>query len=299
MSTILKNFLHYQTHFQARNSDIIIASLPKTGTTWLKSLLFSIVNRVNIDHQPLKEKSPLLNHNPHELVYHLDAGVYGGNPMLPRPYQLDELPSPRLLHTHFPYPTLPESIKTSSCKILYIARNPLHTFVSRWHWQNTLMKRRVGDEDFIPPSIQDFFEDFCAGRFPFGPYFEYVIGFWKLSFEQPNKVLFLKYEDLKSDDSVIYLKKLAEFVGFPFSSKEEGDGVINDILELCSINNLKEMEVNKSGFMNKFAEKKDFFRKGEVGDWTNHLSPPMVDRINNLMKQKFEGHGLSFPLLPH
>lgn len=53
LSTILKNFLHYQTHFQARNSDIIIASLPKTGTTWLKSLLFSIVNRVNIDHQPL------------------------------------------------------------------------------------------------------------------------------------------------------------------------------------------------------------------------------------------------------
>ncbi|KAL0301893.1 UNVERIFIED_CONTAM: Cytosolic sulfotransferase 16 [Sesamum radiatum] len=32
-------------HFQPLPSDIILASFPKTGTTWLKALLYSIVNR--------------------------------------------------------------------------------------------------------------------------------------------------------------------------------------------------------------------------------------------------------------
>lgn len=111
-------------------------------------------------------------------------------------------------------------------------------------------------------------------------------------------MLFLKYEDLKGNNSLFHLKSLAKFLGLSFSSREENDGVINDIIELCGINNLKELSVNKVGFMNKFVEKKNFFRRGEVGDWTNHFSPPMVDKINSLMKQKLENTGLSFELLP-
>ncbi|XP_021855367.2 cytosolic sulfotransferase 5-like [Spinacia oleracea] len=302
-SNAFKQIFHYQTHFQARNSDIFLASLPKTVTTWLKSLLFCIVNRPNnVDNhhhqQPLIKFSPLLNHNPHELVYHLDLGVYGDNPILPRPNQLNDLPSPRLLHTHFPYQSLPESIKDSSCKILYIARNPLDTCVSQWFWHTTLIKKRTKDEDFQPPTIEEFFEEFCLGKFPYGPYFEHVIEFWKQSLEQPNKVLFLKYEDLKGDNAMLHLKKLAEFLGLPFSFEEESNGVINEIMEFCSIDNLKELEVNKIGFMNKFVEKKNFFRKGEVGDWTNYFTPPMIDKINTLMEQKLGGSGLSFQQLP-
>ncbi|KMT15756.1 hypothetical protein BVRB_3g057330 [Beta vulgaris subsp. vulgaris] len=146
----LKSILHYQRHFQAHDSDIIVASFPKSGTTWLISLLFSIVNRVKVEHQPLDKKSPLLDHNPHELVYHLEHGVYGENPILPNPNQLDELPSPRLFYTHIPYASLPESIKTSSCKILYIARNPLDVIVSLYHFYINIFKKTIGDQDLNP-----------------------------------------------------------------------------------------------------------------------------------------------------
>lgn len=301
-SDSLECILRFQRNFRARDSDIYLASLPKTGTTWMKSLLFSIVHRANVDHQPLNKKSPLLTHNPHELVYHLDVGVYGVKSIgsiLPGPHIIHQLPSPRLLHTHLPYGSLPESIKASSSKILYVARNPLDTFVSQWHWHTTIIRKRTEGQEFQPPGIEDFVEEFCQGRFPYGPYFEHVIGFWKLSLEQPNKVFFIKYEDLKGDNPILHLKRLAEFVGLPFSPEEESQGKINDIMELCSINNLKELKVNKSGSMNNFLENKNFFRKGEVGDWTNHLTPPMVDRFNNLMEQKLGGSGLSFQLLPH
>ncbi|KAL2892667.1 Cytosolic sulfotransferase 15 [Bienertia sinuspersici] len=291
----LKDVIHCQKHFIAQDTDIFIASIPKTGATWLKALLFTIINRHNPDHQPLNKNSPLLNHNPHELVYFLDHGIYGGKPPLPSPQELQQLPSPRLLQTHVPYASYPESIRTSSCKIVYIARNPLDTLVALWHWHLKIIKNWVGDlDEFQPPSIEDFFKEFCLGRFPSGPYFDHVTEFFKQSLQQPNKVMFLKYEDLKGDHVVSHVKKMAEFVGFPFSDHEEDEGVINDIIELCSFNNLKELEINKTGMMRKLIDNKNFFRKGEVGDWANHLTPSMVEEINILMQEKFGDIGLSF-----
>uniref|UniRef100_A0A803KTU1 Sulfotransferase n=2 Tax=Chenopodium quinoa TaxID=63459 RepID=A0A803KTU1_CHEQI len=286
----LKSTLMFQRHFRARNTDIIIASFPKTGTTWLKSLLFSVVNRFRYP----KDQTPLLKHHPHELVYRLEVDVYGNAFEYPRPQHLDELPSPRLLHTHLPYTSLPESIMASGCRVLYIGRNPLDTLVSLYYFSIKMMKKMEGQDFHL--RMEDFFEDFYAGRMPHGPFFEHVVGYWKQSLERPDKVLFFEYEDLKEDPK-LYVKRLAEFVGVPFSLKEDSEGVIEDIIEMCSINNLRELDVNKSGVINKYFEKNSYFRKGEVGDWTHHLTPLMVERMNNLMHEKLEGTGLSFKMV--
>ena len=119
------------------------------------------------------------------------------------------------------------------------------------------------------------------------------VGYWKESLERPEKVLFLKYEDMK-EDSVSQVKKLAEFVGFPFSEEEENSGVAEQILELCSLSNLKELEVNKHGGIMPNFENKLFFRKGEVGDWANHLSASMVERVDEVIQKNLRGSGLSF-----
>lgn len=286
---LFSNILTLQRHFLAQDTDLVVASFPKTGTTWLKSLLFSVANR--FIHPP--NQSPLLSHNPHELVYDLETGVYGGNPKLPRPHQLNDLPAPRLLHSHMPYASLPESIKTSNCKILYICRNPMDTLVSHWHFYTQAKNKEKVDEDFQPFTIEDYFEDFCQGNVFYGPFFEHVLGYWKQSLERPNKVLFLRYEDLKENPN-FYVKKLADFVGMPFSHQEENEGVINEIIKLCSLNNLKELEVNKSGSFSKYVENKKFFRDGEVGGWIRYLDASKGEKMKKLMEQKLEGSGLSF-----
>lgn len=289
----LKNVLMFRRNFHARDTDLIIASLPKTGTTWLKALLFVIVNRF---HHKIDD-SPLLTHHPHELVYRLEKDIYGEAFTYPSLHHFNELPSPRLLHTHLPYASLPKSIKTSQCRILYISRNPLDTYVSQLNFYPNVIKKQMG-EDFQLPCVEDFFEDCYEGRVPYGPFFDHVVGYWNQSLEKSEKVLFLKYEDLK-DDAISHLKRLAKFVGMPFSSKEESDGVIQNIIDLCSINNLKQLEVNKNGVLNKFFEKNTFFRKGEVGDWTNFFTPSMVEKMNKLMEEQLWGTGLSYKLLSH
>ncbi|XP_074270373.1 flavonol sulfotransferase-like [Silene latifolia] len=288
--SFLARILLIQRHFLARDSDLIITGIQKTGTTWLKSLLYTIVNRAIY---PINQ-NPLLKNHPQELVYNLESDIYGEAFAYPRPQHLVELPSPRLLSTHLPYTSLPESIRTSNCRLLYICRNPLDTLTSLFHFAMSYLKNTNSKELL---RFEDLFDDFCAGRTIHGPFFEHVITYWKMSLEYPEKVLFLKYEDLK-DDPKHYLKRVAEFIGMPFTPFEESQSVIDQIIEFCSFGNMKELEVNKSGVINKFFEKKSFFRKGEVGEWRNYFTPPMVEKITKLMEEKLEGTGLSFKLVP-
>ncbi|KAF7846050.1 hypothetical protein BT93_L5441, partial [Corymbia citriodora subsp. variegata] len=222
---VVPNVIAFQRHFEAKHKDIILASQPKSGTTWLKALVFSIVNRSRFNIS----NTPVLTSNPHDLIPFLEVQLYGSKL---RP-DLDGLAEPRLFATHIPYPSLPESIKQSDCRIIYICRNPLDTVVSSWHF----FVKKVGSEDQLECSLEEHFEAYGQGKISFGPFWEHMLGYWKESLKRPHKVLFLKYEDLK-EDIVGNLKKVAEFVGLPFTEEEEEGGVIEEIAKMCSLNTL-------------------------------------------------------------
>ncbi|XP_026385130.1 cytosolic sulfotransferase 15-like [Papaver somniferum] len=287
----------FQLNFKALDTDLILATLPKSGSTWLKALAFAIVNRINYHFSSNNHRHPLLTVSPHDLVPFIDF-----KHILPDHRLLDftitsttphDHDSPcRLIATHVPYPSLAESIKNPAinCKIVYLCRNPQDTFISMWMFMNKV--RAVVNSKDSSLSIDEAFEFFYEGVSQFGPFWEHVLGYWKESLENPQKVLFLMYEDLKKEPK-IQLKKLAEFMGYSFSTEEETHGVIEDILSLCSFEHLKNLDVNKNGHWNLVANQV-FFRKGEVGDWKNYLTPLMVERLDRLMEKKLHGSGLVF-----
>ncbi|XP_021751462.1 cytosolic sulfotransferase 5-like [Chenopodium quinoa] len=282
---IFKSTILFQTQFEAHDTDILLASLPKTGSTWLRSLLFAIVKR-NIFSD--FNKHPLHTQNSHELVVHMEFPPENNtNGTLP---DLTKLPSPRLLATHIPYLSLPKSVKTSKTRIIYVTRNPFDTFISSWHFYHRLSHNMSTELDHS--KSEEYFGKFCEGKFPYGPYEDHVLGYWKESIQNPNKVLFLEYEGLKEDPKA-HLKKLAEFVGYPFSEEEENKGIIDGIIKLCSFKNLKEMKVNDSGNAYGIFENKALFRKGEVGDWTNYLTPSMTNRFDQNFHEKFKDTNFS------
>ncbi|XP_030450075.1 cytosolic sulfotransferase 15-like [Syzygium oleosum] len=280
----LPNVIAFQRHFQAKHKDIVLASQPKSGTTWLMALVFSVVNRSRFSIS----NTPLLTSNPHDLVPSFEFQQFGRNP---RP-DLDGMAELRLFATHIPYPSLPECVKQSDCRIIYICRNPLDAVVSSWHFYLETARSKEQPEW----SLEEHFEIYCQGKISFGPFWNQMMGYWKESLERPYKVLFLKYEDLK-EDIVGQLKKVAEFVGLPFTEEEEEGRMIEEIAKMCSLKTLKDLEVNKSGKlqgMNIKVENRSFFRKGEVGDWVNHLTPSMVNRLNSIIQEKMSPFGLEF-----
>lgn len=278
----LRGVMWAQAHFRAQPTDILLATYPKTGLTWLKALAFATMNR------SLQENSPLLTKNPHDCVPYVEFQAYEKDPIS----KLNSIPPPRLLSTHIPYDSLPQSVLTSNCKIVCITRDPKDVFVSMWSF---LSKIKVGDKE--PISKEEAFELFCNGVSLVGPIWDHVVGYWKASLGSPERVLFLKYEDLKRG-TLGNVEKLAEFLGCPFSAREKESGVVEEIVRLCSIESLKKLDVNKSGFYHLGKEsdatvhKSAYFRKGEVGDWKNHLSEGMVARIDQITSEKFEPYGL-------
>ncbi|XP_021838658.2 cytosolic sulfotransferase 5-like [Spinacia oleracea] len=282
LNVLFEGVTSFQNNFEAKDSDIILASLPKTGTTWLKSLLFAIVNRNNLCGD--LSKLPFHTKTPHEIVLHLEIEVYknfNGTP----PDNILDVPSPRLFATHMPYLSLPDSIKGSKCRIVYVSRNPLDTFVSIWHFylQFEISKGVNPSKEMM----EEYLGKYCTGVSPFGPYEDHLLGYWKETQKNPKHVLFLEYEGLKKEPKA-HLKRLAEFVGCPFSEEEDKKNVIDEIIELCSIKSMKEMEVNKTGKFYPWVENKALFRKGEVGDWNNHLTTSMAKGFHQML-QKLPG----------
>ncbi|KAK8300920.1 hypothetical protein V6Z12_D05G427000 [Gossypium hirsutum] len=148
-----------------------------------------------------------------------------------------------------------------------------------------------------PIQLDEAFELFYEGVSLFGPYWDHVLGYWKASLERPDKLMFLKYEDLV-EDTVLYLKKTAEFMGYPFSSEEQQQGVLENIVKMCSFDNLSGLEVNKTGRHregkgNLATENNIFFRNGKVGDWKDYLTTEMAQRLDQRTLQKLSGSGLS------
>jgi estrone sulfotransferase len=279
----LEGLMSVQEHFNPQSTDIFVASFPKTGTTWLKALTFAIFTRSRLSGSTT---SSLLTKMPHDCVPLLE------NDLAKNPSNRD-LAIP-LLSTHVPYSCLPKSIISSSCKIIYICRDAKDAFVSLWYFHATLQRSK--NVEHLP--LEEAFELFCNGIANFGPYWNHVLGYWRASLEFPEKILFLTYEEMKKDTAA-HVKKLAEFMGCSFTLEEEEVGEVQKIISMCSFEKLSNLEVNKNGKclrdISIAIPNSIYFRKGEIGDWENHLTPEMGARLDDIMEQKLKGSGLKLP----
>ncbi|KAL2559165.1 Sulfotransferase [Forsythia ovata] len=88
------------------------------------------------------------------------------------------------------------------------------------------------------------------------------------------------------------LRRIAEFLGRPFSNEEEESGMVEGILKLCSFDTLSNLKINRTGKLSSGEENKAFFRQGKVGDWKNHLPIEMAQKLDQITEQKFSGSGL-------
>ncbi|CAI9094697.1 OLC1v1030479C1 [Oldenlandia corymbosa var. corymbosa] len=287
---LLKGTITFQNHFQANDTDIILATLPKSGTTWLKALTFSIVNRGKYQ----MEESPLLHTSPHQLIPFLETNMYKSGE-LPNDY-LNSASCPRIFATHVPYQCLPSFIldDLANCRIIYLCRNLLDSFTSLLHFakQNGFVPR------FLEPvAMHRCLKSFSGGKVLYGPYWDQIIGYWEASSKNPQKILFLKFEDLKRDINSS-TRNIAEFLGCPFSAEEEKAGLVEEICKLCSLESLMNMECNTKGEteIRFVAKNSSFFRKGEVGDWVNCLTPSMAEKLQKVMEEKFHECGLTFEI---
>lgn len=266
-------------HFNPLPSDVILATFPKSGTTWLKSLLYSIVNR--------SSKHRLAVEHPHELVPFLEVQVFAESDE--PPLLSAQSDTRRIFGTHIPYQLLGKTLDSCQCKVVYLTRNPKDTLISTWHFVN---RWNMGKPD-QSWSLDEATDMFCRGVIPCGPYYDHVIGYRELSLKRPENVMFVTFEEMLEDPHR-YVKKLGDFLGCPFEEEDE----VEEIVKNCSIEVLSSHDVNKSDESPIWfpLPYNSFFRKGKIGDHKNYLSHESVQRIDTLTKEKFHSLGFMYGL---
>ncbi|KAH0858363.1 hypothetical protein HID58_086624 [Brassica napus] len=259
---LLQGILTCQKHFKAKDSDIILVTNPKSGTTWLKSLVFALINRHKFpvssgDH-------PLLVTNPHLLVPFME-GVYYESP----DFDFSLLPFPRLMNTHISHLSLPESVKSSSCQIVYCCRNPKDMFVSLWHFGKKLAPQETADYP-LEKAVEA--EVYCL------TILGSCVGVLVCEPRESEQGLELKKQ------TEVEVKRIAEFIGCGFTAEEE----VSEIVKLCSFESLSRLEVNRQGKLPNGIETNAFFRKGEIGGWRDTLSESLADAIDRTTEEKIK-----------
>nr|GLL39737.1 cytosolic sulfotransferase 15-like [Ipomoea trifida] len=266
------------SEFKPHPNDVIVASFPKTGTTWVKSLVFAIINYSSLDS--------LVKNSPHDLIPFIENDVYGESSKSSF-MSNTSCDTTRIFNTHIPYQLLGKNFEASGCRVVYITRNPKDTLNSLWHFVN---KWKMTKE--APWEMEEAVEKFCQGIIPDGPYYEHVLGYRTASLKNPDKVFFITYEELRKD-TVTHVKRLAEFLGCPVAKDNKK---VEEIVKSCSFEVLSNHEINKRDELLTWfpVSKNAFFRQGTVGDHKKYLNEEAIKRIDALTREKFHECGFIY-----
>ncbi|KAG7269537.1 hypothetical protein CRUP_025261, partial [Coryphaenoides rupestris] len=154
--------------------------------------------------------------------------------------------------THLPIQLLPNSFWEAGSKVIYVARNPKDNVVSYFHFDRmNLIQPEPG-----PWSVG------------WGSWYEHVKGYWRE--KDKRNILYLFFEDMK-ENPAREIRRIAKFLGHHLS-----EDIVNNIVQLTTFDAMqKNPMANYSSIPETIFNRKvsDFLRKGEVGDWKNHLSP--------------------------
>ncbi|XP_069840594.1 sulfotransferase 1C4-like isoform X2 [Dendropsophus ebraccatus] len=258
-------------NFQAREDDILVATFPKAGTTWMQEIVDLIMLNGDVERSmraPCFVKVPFIEINPRPL-----PSVESANAMK----------SPRLLKTHLPIQLVPPSFWEKNVKVIYVARNAKDCMVSYYHFQR--MNKSLPD----PGTWEEYFSAYLAGNVPWGSWFDHVIGWWKARDKQ--QILYVFYEDM-IEDPKREIRKVSTFL-----DKDLTEEVLDTICHHTSFDSMKDNPMANYSVLPSFVfdhSISPFMRKGKVGDWMNHFLVEQNIIFDEEYKKRMEGSRLSF-----
>ncbi|KAM6980490.1 sulfotransferase family 5A, member 1 [Aplochiton taeniatus] len=260
--------LQYALGFQFQETDTLIATYPKSGTTWMQEIVTLIKNHGN---PHLSRTVPNWTRAPW-LEQYYSAQVLGA------------AQGARVLTTHLPYHLLGPALKGSKAKVIYVGRNPKDVAVSYYHFHK--LARFLPE----PSSFQLFLDDFLGGTVQYGSWFDHVKD-WTNQASTMDNFFYITYEEMWLD-----LRSAVERISSFLHCSLEADEM-NSCLEHCSFSSMKENTmVNYTLIPQDIMDhsKGAFMRKGEIGDWQNTFTEEQSRVFDAVYKSRMKDSTLHF-----
>ena len=253
-----------EKEFVPKDGDVFVVTYPRSGTTWTEQMVHLLVNKGEQGEQRITDAVPWLETLPHR-----------PNGMLEF---LKTLPQRRLFTSHLPYPLM-HPLDNTTAKIVYVARNPKDVAISTYFHNQS----KGGYEG----TWEEHFQLFLNSDVGCGPYFDHVLPWWEAS-QNDERILFMKYEDMKHDHAG-NVAKLASFLDVEADSQ-----LIDRVVALSSFKSMTANETTNFDWIPQRADVPKHFRKGELGDWRNHFSAEQSQQMDDLFMKRVKDSGLQF-----
>eukprot|EP00808_Paulinella_micropora_P029689 g29300.t1 len=176
---MLDNIVH---NFKARETDVFVATYPKSGTTWMQQIICSLIGwKGNVS---AIGGVSWLEANAHELD------------------KYEALPSPRYFQTHTPWKLV---AKGKGVKYIVVVRDGRDVAVSFFHHCRAFkLYGYNGPWDH-------FFKLFIEGQVDCGLWMNWVVEWWRMCLQDPDHYLLIKYEDMKRN-LASEVQRVAKFI---------------------------------------------------------------------------------------
>ncbi|XP_048371235.1 sulfotransferase 2B1-like [Sphaerodactylus townsendi] len=253
--------------FPFRPSDVLLATYPKSGTTWMQQILTLIYSKG--DPEPAETLPNWVR------VPWLEHTIFKET--------LQETEGPRLLTTHLPWQVLAAALRKAKPKVIYVARNPKDVAVSFYHFY------RMANFFPDPGTFDDFLLHFLDGTVHYGSWFKHVKG-W-LSCQKEMDIFYITYEELHQDLRGC-LERLGAFLGYPLQPSQ-----VEAIQKHSSFASMRENSMVNYALVPREVmdpSKSPFMRKGTVGDWKNHFTWQQSALFDKVYQQEMDGCSLTF-----
>jgi hypothetical protein len=183
----------------------------------------------------------------------------------------------RIFNTHLKWNMLPKGDQAIFIYIYRNGRDVVHSFFQ--HLSNQ------ADSGTYNGTFHEFLSDWLAGKIPYGNWIQHIKDWLDASQDPSNKILLLRYEDLKQDFSS-QLKKISEHIGCCYSDEE----LTEIITPHCSFSFMKDHKTQYEPVSVTWKEGYDFIRKGVIGDSDaifNDPSEPYRELFHEMIQREF------------
>ncbi|XP_073321269.1 sulfotransferase family 5A, member 1 [Pagrus major] len=255
--------------FPFQDMDILIASYPKSGTTWMQEIVTLISNRGD---PHLSQTVPNWARAPW-LEQHYFAAVLEASSI-----------TPRVITTHLPHHLLGPALQSSKAKVIYVSRNPKDVLVSFYHFHKMA--------NFLPEpgTFPEFLHRFLEGTLSYGSWFDHVKE-WTSQTATMSNLLHITYEEMSLDLHGT-IKRVSSFLQCPLVEDE-----VNSCVKHCSFSSMKDNKmVNYTLIAGEIMDhgKGSFMRKGKIGDWKNMFTEEQNQYFRSVFKSKMQNCTLEF-----
>jgi hypothetical protein len=243
-------------HRGLRDDDVFIAGYPRSGTTWLRFMLYEILSGMDTEFESVNEAIPEVGQK------------HTGMPLLRG--------GGRLLKTH-------ELYRPDYRRAVYIARDVRDVAVSEYFYLT--MKRYIPAQEF-----DRFLAEFLRHRVnTFGSWIAHVDSWLEAMERQQVELLVVKYEQLLEQKQA-ELERIVSFLGL-----EVDRGRIRAAIEHNSKEGMRRKEDHaRKTIFKSFRDDIRFVRKAQAGGWRETITEPQLAAIESRARQPLSQ--LGYPL---